>query len=54
MTRYFFHVSNSHTFTDEAGKDPIGQQFSDPENAKLTLPVLQGKLLRTMTGMVIR
>jgi uncharacterized protein DUF6894 len=34
MTRYFFHVSNCHTFTDEAGKDPIGQQFSNPENAE--------------------
>ena len=34
MTRYFFHVSNSPTFTDKAGKDPIGQQFPDPEHTK--------------------
>ena len=54
MTRYFFHVSNSHTFMDEASKDPIGQKFSDPERAKAHATVLQGKLLRTMTGKGIR
>ena len=35
MTRYFFHVSNTHeTFTGVEGKDPVGQAFSRPKDAK--------------------